>query len=314
MSEAALLEPGVADPTPAAHRLHFGVLEVAGRLGALLGKDHEATGFLAALGERALAAELITIGPHPIDRFANGLGLEQAEIDVLLLAGAADEHEGLASVLRGLHPRGEPVPTAGLVAALAEAGLLPAAPPDPTDARLWARALLARGPLGLFLVAGPPFPERSLVLPDGLWAALHGEPGWPARACQLDHELTATVPLGLDTEDPGLRAALVACSRGVAATILVDGAGDPTGAAVPLRRPGSVHARRGRRQPGAAAWLGGAASGCASAARPAWRRGRSGGRVGEPAGGGLRGPGAARRARQPVARCCVPGPRAADRV
>ena len=234
MSEAALLEPGVADPTPAAHRLHFGVLEVAGRLGALLGKDHEATGFLAALGERALAAELITIGPHPIDRFANGLGLEQAEIDVLLLAGAADEHEGLASVLRGLHPRGEPVPTAGLVAALAEAGLLPAAPPDPTDARLWARALLARGPLGLFLVAGPPFPERSLVLPDGLWAALHGEPGWPARACQLDHELTATVPLGLDTEDPGLRAALVACSRGVAATILVDGAGDPTGAAVRL--------------------------------------------------------------------------------
>ena len=63
MSEAALLEPGVADPTPAAHRLHFGVLEVAGRLGALLGKDHEATGFLAALGERPLEVRQMGVVP-----------------------------------------------------------------------------------------------------------------------------------------------------------------------------------------------------------------------------------------------------------
>ncbi len=223
MSDIALLDP----TTAAAARLHHGVLELAGRLGHLLGDDHEAAGFLSALGEQAGPG---AAGPHPIDRLAVGLGLARAEIDVVLFAGAAEEHEGLASVLRGLHPGHLPVATCGLVAALAEAGLLHDAPDDPVEARLWARSLLT-GALDVVLVQGDgPFSERGLILPEGLWTALRGDPGWPAGAREID---TGTIgPLGLRAEQ--LSAALVACANGVPATVVVDGAGDPVGAAMRL--------------------------------------------------------------------------------
>ncbi|MDX8031397.1 ATP-binding protein [Lentzea sp. BCCO 10_0856] len=223
MSDIALLDP----TTAAAARLHHGVLELAGRLGHLLGDDHEAAGFLAALGEQAGPGPA---GPHPIDRLAVGLGLTRAEIDVVLLAGAAEEHEGLASVLRGLHPGHLPVATCGLVAALAEAGLLHDAPDDPVEARLWARSQLT-GALDLVLVQGHgPFAERGLILPEGLWTALRGDPGWPAGAREID--TGAIGPLGLRAEQ--LSAALVACANGVPVTVVVDGAGDPVGAAMRL--------------------------------------------------------------------------------
>lgn len=219
MSDIALADTVAA-------RLHHGVLELAGRLGHLLGDDHEAAGFLAALGNRAVPCPA---RDHPIDRLAKGVGLSRAQIDVLLLAGAAEEHEGLASVLRALHPAGLPAPTCGLVAAMAEAGLLTDAPDDPVEARLWARELV-RGSLDVVLQDESwPFPERSLRLPDGLWQALRGEPGWPAGA----QEITDGVgPLGLSAAL--LSAPLVACASGVPATVLVDGAGDPVGAAIRL--------------------------------------------------------------------------------
>src|SRR3954454_16312928 len=99
MSDALILPVPRAsgpDDVPVADRLHRGVAEVAGRLGRLLGPDHEAAAFLAAMGQRAPAGPRSSQPPHPVDRLAAGLGLSPALVDVVLLAGAAEEHEGLA--------------------------------------------------------------------------------------------------------------------------------------------------------------------------------------------------------------------------
>ena len=53
---------------------------------------------------------------QPFDRVAERFDLRSAEQDLLLLAGLPDEHEGLASTFRAMHPHGEPCPTAGLAA------------------------------------------------------------------------------------------------------------------------------------------------------------------------------------------------------
>src|SRR4051812_36548027 len=53
--------------------------------------------------DRAVPGEL-----HPLDRLAQALALSPAEIELLMLAGLSEEHEGLASILRTLHPRNEP--------------------------------------------------------------------------------------------------------------------------------------------------------------------------------------------------------------
>src|SRR5215207_3470506 len=56
--------------------------------------------------------------PHPLDRLTAGLGLSGTEVELLILAGMAEENEGHAAVLRSLHPRGEPRATVGLAAQL----------------------------------------------------------------------------------------------------------------------------------------------------------------------------------------------------
>src|SRR5688572_181632 len=62
-------------------------------------------------------------GPaEPIDRLAAGLALTAADRDLLVLALLGHHHEGVAAILRGLHPRGEPWATAGLACLLAERG------------------------------------------------------------------------------------------------------------------------------------------------------------------------------------------------
>src|SRR4051794_19026618 len=107
----------VTAPAPAAPdrrdavcaRLHRGACELAGRLGTALGADHEAAGFLRALAATAADPQPAgpqpagpqpagpqPAGPQPIDRLAAGLALSPAEVDLVLLAGLADEHEGLA--------------------------------------------------------------------------------------------------------------------------------------------------------------------------------------------------------------------------
>jgi len=52
----------------------------------------------------------------PLDLLAMRFDLTPEECDLVLLAGLPDEHEGVASTMRSLHPLAEPWPTVGLAA------------------------------------------------------------------------------------------------------------------------------------------------------------------------------------------------------
>ncbi len=92
----------------------------------------------------------------PIDWLATRYSLEDDEVSLLLLAGLPEEHEGVSTTFRSLHPEGEPRPTVGL-AALVQGGSpadrnrlrdllrsrLPAAPDG--SIKLTARAWTVRG-------------------------------------------------------------------------------------------------------------------------------------------------------------------------
>src|SRR5262245_18279709 len=58
---------------------------------------------------RAPAGEI-----HPLDRVARSMSLSPEDVELLLFAGLSEEHEGLAAILRTMHPRGEPRATVGL--------------------------------------------------------------------------------------------------------------------------------------------------------------------------------------------------------
>ncbi|MFF7550633.1 ATP-binding protein [Streptomyces canus] len=231
-------------------------MELAGRIGETLGVNHEAHGFLTALAARAMpeatqheqqaateegrdarleADAQEDTQDQPVDRLARGLGLTPAEIDVLLLAGLADEHEGLSSVLRDLHPGRVPAATTGLAAALAESGGLTGAPADPAAARIWLRRLLQGGPLAASGAVCPqgdsPFWDRTLGLAEGLWDALHATPLWPAGARRTDPALIGVAPPGLRAEDPEVAAVLRAVGRGIPATAILRSK-DPADAAL----------------------------------------------------------------------------------
>src|SRR5574341_2119618 len=51
---------------------------------------------------------------HPLGRLARLFGWDALDVDLVLLAGMAEEHEGLAAVFRALHPRGDSRASAGL--------------------------------------------------------------------------------------------------------------------------------------------------------------------------------------------------------
>jgi len=128
--------------------------------------------------------------PHPLDALTATLGLGEAERDLVLLAGLADEHEGLAGTLRSLHPLGEPRPTVGLAAlVLAETGV------DRDELR----RLLGAGPAArggvLRIIGDTGLFERSLLLADGLWEALHGVEATPSGLRVID---PGPPPAGLD--------------------------------------------------------------------------------------------------------------------
>src|SRR5262245_32244810 len=179
MAEPSAREQG-APVAGAAERIGRDVGLLAGRLAQLLAKAPVARqsdladghAFLAAMGEAAAGAPARALeGSHPLDR----LGLTPVEGDVLLLAGMPEEHEGYASVLRMLHPRGEPRATVGLAAQLLCRTV--------TERRLL-RGLLELGQAvrggALQLGGDGPFFERSLLLGEGVWAVLNGIDVWPA--------------------------------------------------------------------------------------------------------------------------------------
>ena len=117
---------------------------------------------------------------QPLDRLTLGLGLTPLEVDLLLLAAMPDEHEGYASVLRALHPRGEGRAVLGLAAQLLcrDGG-------ERLDLReqLLAGAALRQGVLTLGGEGG--LFEQNLLPAAGLWPVLGGLDHWPAELRQL---------------------------------------------------------------------------------------------------------------------------------
>jgi hypothetical protein len=111
---------------------------------------------------------------HPLDRLADGFGLGPIEVNLLLLAAMPEEHEGYASVLRTLSPRGDGQVAVGLAAQLLCRD---------ADERLALREALLEGNAlrhGILALAGDgPLFERNLVLAPGLWPVLGGLDHWP---------------------------------------------------------------------------------------------------------------------------------------
>ena len=170
------------------------------------------------------ASTILPEARQPLDVLADHYQLCAVEVELLLLAGLAEEHEGLASTLRALHPRGDPRPSAGLAAlVLARSGFH----------RAELRELLSAGRavrFRLLQIVGPGalFFERSLMLADQLWEALHGLDAFPA---DLERVTVPAPPPGLD--DWLAEPAHAACRKGCARRR----PGDP---ACPRRRAGNL--------------------------------------------------------------------------
>jgi hypothetical protein len=184
MSRPDLAPPPALESHPGEH-LAMLAGTLAGRLADLLdqvlpGEQEQgpARAFLRAMARDAedpLARLRIGTESHPLGRLTRAFELSPVEVDLVLLAGLPDEHEGFAGVLRTLHPRGEPRASVGLAAQLLCAT---------TGERRLLRSILVAGAAvraGILRLSddGPLF-EGSLLLADSLWPALHGLDAWPA--------------------------------------------------------------------------------------------------------------------------------------
>ncbi len=143
-----------------------------------------------AAGGRPLASwvtgslEALEEGPlHPIDLLIERFDLSSVEVELLLLAAMPQEHEGYSAVLRALHPKGDSRPSLGLAAQL----LFPEAGGRPR-----CRNLIETGPLlrrGIVKLSGDaPLFDRSLLLANALWPALHGIEATPMELVPLHGE------------------------------------------------------------------------------------------------------------------------------
>jgi hypothetical protein len=168
---------------------------------------------------RAFLRRLPDAGPRPatgpLRRLAAGLRLTPLEVDLLLLAGMPEEHEGYAALLRQIHPQGEPRPTVGLAARLLC---------QDDEERALLRATVEGGRAvrsGALVIAGEaPLFERSLLLGDALWSALHGVDAWP-RSASFRREPAAVAGLDEWLAEPGPARAVAAVASGTRCTVLV---------------------------------------------------------------------------------------------
>jgi hypothetical protein len=236
-AEVVKLDVGSSPPPalPAGERLSDEVAILAGRLADLLerlpsadqGPLAESRSFLNAVYESAgfdRPAGTWRGGPldrrpkgepHPLDRLAASLRLSPLEVDLLILAGMPDDHEGLAGIMRLLNPGGEACATVGLAAQLFC---------DNRQRRLQLRATLCRGEAvqagALLLAEEGAFSERALRLTDGLWPVLSGIDVWPAGLAPREE---AVALAGLEAWFDGVltKRALAALRRREPMTVVV---------------------------------------------------------------------------------------------
>ncbi len=160
--------------------------------------------------------------PHPLDRLADRLKFSPTEVELLLLGGMSEEHEGLAAILRTLHPRGEPRVSVGLAVQLLGNNEM---------GRDAFRELLETSPVvtsgALRVIGDEPFFERSLQLPESLWSALHDIDVWPASVTTFDGPIAIA---GLEEwlETSSARRAIAAIHQGEVCTVVVTGANEET--------------------------------------------------------------------------------------
>jgi hypothetical protein len=172
-------EPGTRTEWDSGHlgaRLAALARRIADLLTDVCGAEPSAAEASAYLRSYASAAEdTDPIDPAPLERLADHFGLTPDERTLLLLAGLPEEHEGLASTFRALHPRAEPRPTVSL-------GALLTCRLHGDRERL--RRVLAAGAAtraGVLRTVGDgPLYERSLVVAPALWEAVHGADAWPS--------------------------------------------------------------------------------------------------------------------------------------
>ncbi|WP_255768572.1 ATP-binding protein [Pseudarthrobacter sulfonivorans] len=241
-----------ADLTARSARIARDVAAVLELHGSAASGAAEAAAFLSNWADAA------SVGPElvdaPLDALVSHFALSPPEVDLILLAGLAEEHEGIAATFRSLHPQGEPHPTLGIAAVVLAGALVPDVAENRTldpaaagsaDGRPELRRLLA-GPAvcrGLLrLVGSGPLFERSLRLADALWEALHGYDIWPAALARVD---IGPVPPGLSgwLAGAGPRAAVAALAANLPCTIIAAGSEDT----ITLSRASAVAAAAGRR-------------------------------------------------------------------
>ena len=218
MSEALALRPGRGAGADLPSRLGALVTRLAEVLDGLPSVADELPGglpFLAAF--RASLAEEALEAPDTggLERLAGGLALDDLEVDLVLLAGLAEEHEGVASVLTAVHPSGEPRPSLGLAAQLLA--------PD-GEARRRLAGLASAGAAvgcGLLRVEGDaPLFRRSLRTAEALWPVLRGVDAWPAAPERIEPPAAAPELAGW-LGAPECARAVRALARGVRALVLV---------------------------------------------------------------------------------------------
>lgn len=210
----AAIDPASADLSARAGRLARRVADVLERYCSPESGAPQAVSFLRdwadGTGEPAWP-----VLETPLGRLTRRFGLDDDEHDLLILAGLPEEHEGLATTFRSLHPQAEPRPTVGLAALLLGGG---------ASERTRLRGLLAAGAAmrhGLLRVEGSgPFFERSLLPADELWSALHGCDAWPSDVVRVP---IGARPAGMDAwlEQPDVQACVAAVRRGVRVLIIV---------------------------------------------------------------------------------------------
>jgi len=188
MSEVLLYEPRITGLSARAAEIACCVADVLLARCSPQSGVSEAAAFLREWA--ASTADTAHLDNAPFDAVARRYRLSPDECDLLLLAGLPDEHEGIATTFRSIHPQGEPHPTLGLAALLLGGrGADRARVRDiVTGSAAVCAGLLAASGAGTFF-------ERSLTLAGGLWDALHGFDGWPG---DLSRVAVGPPPPGLD--------------------------------------------------------------------------------------------------------------------